>query len=71
MHFRSNVWQERIAVTKEGVFRSEILLFEVSMEKQKHIALRKDASLDLDVTESLKRRDYLELHNLIPYKKME
>jgi hypothetical protein len=35
------------------------------METQKHTALRKDASLDLDVTESLKNRNYLKLHNLI------
>jgi len=53
------------------VFLSEILLFEVSMETHKHIALRKDASLDLDVTEISKRRDYLKLHNLIRYKKIQ
>jgi len=41
------------------------------METQKHIALRKDASLDLDVTESLKCPDYLMLHNLIRYKKIQ
>jgi hypothetical protein len=34
------------------------------MERQKHTALRKDASLNLDVTENLKSRDCLKLHNL-------
>ena len=41
------------------------------MKTPKHTALRKDASLDLDVTESLKRRDYPKLHNLIRYKKIQ
>jgi hypothetical protein len=35
------------------------------METQKHTVLRKDASLDLDVTESLKSRNYPKLHKLI------
>jgi len=41
------------------------------METQQHIALRKDTSLDLDIRESLKSRDYLRLYNLIRYKKIQ
>jgi hypothetical protein len=41
------------------------------METQKHIALRKDASSELDVRENLESRDYLKLYNLIRYKKTQ